>query len=114
MGTGRAAIKLLRYRPGLFLLTILFRGADDLVPFLTGLVMKGFFDALTDDAQAGFTPWTFVALFIAIEIGDRIALFGSAIVWPRWWYAVESLLRKNLMDALLNVRTPRHISSTLR
>ena len=112
MGTGRAAIKLLRYRPGLFLLTILFRGADDLVPFLTGLVMKGFFDALTDDAQAGFTPWTFVALFIAIEIGDRIALFGSAIVWPRWWYAVESLLRKNLMDALLNVRTPRHISST--
>lgn len=112
MGTGQAAIKLLRYRPGLFLLTILFRGADDLVPFLTGLVMKGFFDALTDDAQAGFTPWTFVALFIAIEIGDRIALFGSAIVWPRWWYAVESLLRKNLMDALLNVRTPRHISST--
>ena len=111
MRTGQAAIKLLRYRPGLFLLTILFRGADDLVPFLTGLVMKAFFDTLTGEAQAGFTPWTLVALFIAIEIGDRIALFGSAIVWPRWWYAVESLLRKNLLDALLNVRTPRHISS---
>ncbi len=112
MRTGQAAIKLLLYRPGLFLLTILFRGADDLVPFLTGLVMKAFFDALTGDAQAGFTPWTLVALFIAVEIGDRIALFGSAVVWPRWWYAVESLLRKNLMDALLNVRTPRRISST--
>ena len=111
MRTGQAAIKLLRYRPGLFLLTILFRGADDLVPFLTGLVMKAFFDALTGDAQAGFTPWTLVALFIAIEVGDRIALFGSAIVWPRWWYAIESLLRKNLLDALLKVRTPRHISS---
>ena len=111
MRTGQAAIKLLRYRPGLFLLTILFRGLDDLVPFLTGLVMKAFFDALTGDAQAGFTPWTLVALFIAVEIGDRITLFGSAIVWPRWWYAVESLLRKNLMAALLNVRTPRRISS---
>lgn len=111
MRTGQAAIKLLRYRPGLFLLTILFRGADDLVPFLTGLIMKAFFDTLTGDAQAGFTPWTLVALFIAVEIGDRIALFGSAIVWPRWWYAVESLLRKNLLDALLTVRTPRHISS---
>ena len=111
MRTGRAAITLLRYRPGLFLLTILFRGADDLVPFLTGLVMKAFFDTLTGDAQAGSNPWTFVALFIAVEIGDRIALFGSAIVWPRWWYAIESLLRKNLMDALLNVRTPRRISS---
>ena len=111
MRTGQAAIKLLRYRPGLFLLTILFRGADDLVPLLTGLVLKEFFDALTGDAQAGANPWTFVALFIAIEIGDRIALFGSAIVWPRWWYAVESLLRKNLMAALLKVRTPRRISS---
>ena len=111
MRTGQAAIKLLRYRPGLFLLTILFRGADDLVPFLTGLVLKAFFDALTGDAQAGFTPWTLVALFIAVEVGDRIALFGSAVVWPRWWYAVESLLRRNLMAALLNVRTPRRISS---
>ena len=111
MRTGQAAIRLLRYRPGLFLLTILFRGLDDLVPFLTGLVMKAFFDALTGDAQAGFTPWTLVALFIAVEIGDRITLFGSAIVWPRWWYAVESLLRKNLMAALLKVRTPRRISS---
>ncbi len=111
MKTGQAAIKLLRYRPGLFLLTILFRGADDLVPFLTGLIMKAFFDALTGETQAGFTPWTLVALFIAVEIGDRIALFGSAVVWPRWWYAVESLLRKNLIAALLDVRTPRRISS---
>ena len=111
MRIGQAAIKLLLYRPGLFLLTILFRGADDLVPFLTGLVLKAFFDALTGDAPAGSNPWTFVALFIAVEIGDRITLFGSAVVWPRWWYAIESLLRKNLMDALLNVRTPRRISS---
>ncbi len=111
MSTGQAAIKLLRYRPGLFLLTILFRGVDDLVPFLTGLVMKAFFDALTGDMQAGFTPWTLVALFIAVEVGDRITLFGSAVVWPRWWYAIESLLRKNLMAALFNVRTPRRISS---
>ena len=111
MGTGQAAIKLLRYSPGLFLLTILFRGADDLVPFLTGAVFKAFFDALTGDAQAGFDVWTLVALFIAVEVGDVITLFGSAVVWPRWWYRVESLLRKNLMAALLNVRRPRRISS---
>ena len=38
------------------------------------------------------------------------------VVWirsrlARWWYAVESLLRKKLMAALLKVRTPRRISS---
>ena len=111
MTTGGAAIRLLRYRPGLLLLTILFRGADDLVPFFTGLVMKAFFDALTDGAQAGFNPWTLVALLVAVEIGDRGVLFGSAVVWPRWRYAVESLIRKNLMVAIFNVRAPRRISS---
>ncbi|MCZ6676365.1 MAG: ABC transporter ATP-binding protein [Candidatus Poribacteria bacterium] len=111
MTTGQAAIKLIRYRAGLFLLTILFRGSDDLVPFFTGLIMKAFFDALTGEAEAGFTPWTLVALYVAVEIGDRIVLFGSAVVWPRWRYAVESLIRKNLLTAILNVRAPRQISS---
>ena len=111
MTTGQAAIRLIRYRPGLFLLTILFRGLDDLVPFLTGLIMKAFFDTLTGEAQAGFTPWTLIALFVAVEVGDRVALFGSAVVWPRWWYSIESLLRKNLLEAILNVQSPRRISS---
>ena len=111
MTTGQAAIKLLRYRPGLFLLTILFRGADDLVPFFTGLVMKAFFDVLTGEAQAGFTAWTLVVLYVAVELGDRIVLFGSAVAWPRWRYAVESLVRKNLLTAILNVRAPGQISS---
>ena len=111
MTTGQAAIKLIRYRPGLFLLTIVFRGADDLVPFLTGLIMKAFFDALSGEAAVGFNPWTLVALFVAIEIADRGVLFGSAFIWPRWWYSIESLLRKNLLDAILNVDAPRRISS---
>ena len=111
MTTGRAAFKLIRYRPGLFLLTILFRGADDLVPFFMGIIMKAFFDSLSGEAAVGFTPWTLVALFVAVEIADRGVLFGSALVWPRWWYAIESLLRKNLMTAILNIQSPRRISN---
>ena len=111
MTTGQAAFKLIRYRPGLFLLTILFRGADDLVPFFMGIIMKAFFDALSGEAAVGFTPWTLVALFVVVEVADRGVLFGSALVWPRWWYAIESLLRKNLMTAILNVQSPRRISN---
>ena len=84
MTMGQATWKLLRYRPGLFLATIFFRGLDDVAPFLTGIIMKAFFDTLTGQAEAGLTPWTFVALFVAVEVGDRMALFGSALVWPRW------------------------------
>ena len=52
MTTGQTAYKLIRYRPGLFLATVFFRGLDDLEPFFTGLVMKAFFDALSGDAEA--------------------------------------------------------------
>lgn len=102
--------RLLKFRPGLFLATIFFRGIDDVAPFLAGIIMKGFFDALTGQAEAGFTPYTLVALFVAIEFGDRIALLGSAYAWPRWWYALETLLRRNLITAILEVRNPTQIS----
>jgi ATP-binding cassette subfamily B protein len=104
--------RLLKFRPLLFLMTIFFRGIDDVAPFLAGVLMKGFFDALTGKAEAGFTPYTIVALFVAVEVGDRISLMGSAYAWPRWWYAIETLLRRNLITAILEVRDPTHISST--
>jgi len=109
---GQTTWRLLKFRPGLFLSTIFFRGIDDVAPFLAGVLMKGFFDALTGQAEAGFTPYTIVALFVAVEVGDRIALMGSAFAWPRWWYAIETLLRRNLTTAILEVRDPTHISST--
>ncbi|MCY3870717.1 MAG: ABC transporter transmembrane domain-containing protein, partial [Gemmatimonadetes bacterium] len=111
MTMGQTTWRLLKFRPGLFLTTIFFRGIDDIAPFLAGVIMKGFFDALTGQAEAGFTAWSLVALFVAVEIGDRIALLGSAFAWPRWWYAIETLLRKNLMTAILEVRDPGKIST---
>jgi ATP-binding cassette subfamily B protein len=103
--------RLLKFRPGIFLATIFFRGIDDVAPFLAGIIMKGFFDSLTGQAEAGFTAWTLVAFYVAVEVGDRIALFGSAFTWPRWWYSIETLLRKNLMTAILEVRNPGQIST---
>ena len=41
MSTGRTAWRLVRYRTGLFLGTILFRGIDDIVPFAIGLIGRG-------------------------------------------------------------------------
>jgi len=109
---GQTTWRLLKFRPLLFISTVFFRGIDDVAPFLAGVLMKGFFDALTGQAEAGFTPYTIVALFVAVEIGDRIALMGSAYCWPRWWYGIETLLRRNLITAILEVRDPTRISST--
>lgn len=111
MKTGRAALRLIRYRPLLFLGTILFRGLDDLMPFAIGIIMKGFFDALTGESEAGLNPWTFVALFVVAELGDRSVLISSAFVWARWRYAVSTLLRKNLIAAIMDMAAPLRVST---
>ena len=111
MTTGRAALRLMLYRPGLFLGTILFRGTDDIVPFATGLIMKAFFDALTGDAPAGLTAWTLVALFVILEVSDRGVLFMASIIGARWHFNVSSVLRRNLLSAVVAVRNPRAVAS---
>ncbi len=111
MTTGRASIRLIRYRPFLFLGTILFRGLDDLMPFFDGLIRKAFFDALTGESGVGFNAWTFVALFVVAHLADRGVLISSAFVWARWRYAVSTLLRKNLMTAIMNMSAPQNVST---
>ena len=110
MTTGRTALKLLRYRPGLFLATVFFRGLDDLQPFAVGLIMQAFFNALSGDAPAGLNAWTLVVLFVLLELGDRVTLFIAAVVGVRWRFHVESLLRKNLLQAEMEVHNPRQVS----
>ena len=111
MSTGRTAWRLVRYRTGLFLGTIFFRGIDDVVPFATGLIMKAFFDVLTGDAQAGLTAWTLVALFVVIQVSDHGVLFLAAIISVRWRFNVYSLLRTNLLKSVLSLRNPQRVSS---
>ena len=111
MTTGRASIRLIRYRPFLFLGTILFRGLDDLMPLFEGLIRKGFFDALTGESGVGFNAWTYVALFVVAHLADRGVLISSAFVWARWRYAVSTLLRKNLMTAIMDMSAPHNVST---
>lgn len=111
MRAGKATIQLLRYRPFLFLGTILLRGLDDLMPFFVGIIMKEFFDILSGDSASGFNAWTIVALFVVAELGDRSVLISSAFVWARWRYAITSILRKNLLNSILNMSTPHRVVS---
>jgi ATP-binding cassette subfamily B protein len=84
------------------------------MPFFDGLIRKAFFDALessTDGSGAGLNPWTFVALFVVAHLADRGVLISSAVVWARWRYAISTLLRKNLMTAIMNMSAPHSVST---
>jgi len=114
MTTGQASIRLIRYRPLLFLGTIFFRGLDDLIPFFDGLIKQAFFNALeatTGGSGAGLNPWTFVALFVVAYLADHGVLISSAFVWARWRYAISTLLRKNLMTAIMHMSAPQRVST---
>ena len=114
MTTGQASIRLIRYRPFLFLGTIFFRGLDDLIPFFDGLIKQAFFNALeatTGGTGAGLNPWTFVALFVVAYFADHGVLISSAFVWARWRYAISTLLRKNLMTSIMNMSAPQRVST---
>ena len=114
MTTGQASIRLIRYRPLLFLGTILFRGLDDLMPFFDGLIRRALFNTLeatTGGTGAGLNPWTFVALFVVAHLADRGVLISSAFVWARWRYAISTLLRKNLMTSIMNMSAPQKVSN---
>jgi ATP-binding cassette, subfamily B, bacterial len=111
VSTGKAAISLVRYRLGTFFLTIFGRGLDDVVPFANGIIMKAFFDTLTGHAEGGMNVWSLIAVFIAVELGDRGIVISTAFAWVRWRYMVSSLLRRNLLREALDVSTPAKISS---
>lgn len=112
MTTWQSAWRLLLYRPGLFLITILFRGIDDLAPFVVGLLMKYFFDALSGDGNTGLNVWTIVAFYIAVDLGDRGVLISSVFFWTRWRFSIYTLLRKNLVQAILDVPNPQQVASS--
>ena len=111
MSTGKAAISLVRYRPGIFLVTVFGRGLDDIVPIANALIMKAFFDTLTGEAQGGMNVWSLIAVFVAVELSDRAVVISTAFAWVRWRYMVSSLLRRNLLRQALDVPTPAKISS---
>ena len=66
---------------------------------------------LSGESAAGANPWTFVALFVVAEFGDRGVLISSAFVWARWRYAISTLLRKNLMTSIMNMSAPHSVST---
>ena len=70
-------------------------------PAIPGLIIQGFFDALTDTAPLSLSPAAFLGLLIATSIGEITAIFAGQWVRTQYRFNVRSLLRHNLLDRLL-------------
>ena len=70
-------------------------------PVIPGLIIQGFFNALTATAPLNLSPLTFLILLIVTSGGEITALFAGQWVRTQYRFNVRSLLRHNLLDTLL-------------
>ena len=103
---------LLRARPGLYLLACLLSVAYSSVPLAIGLIVRAFFDALTGGAPVQFQSLqlpagTLVWLFLAASLMAQLATQVYAATNVYFYGALGALLRRNLMQGVLEGSGPR-------
>jgi ATP-binding cassette, subfamily B, bacterial len=110
MSTWKHTLRLLRHRPGMFLLNVFLWGLDDFVPLLATLVIRELLNRVSGEAPAGLNVWTLLALFVAIELGSRGFVFGAVATWSRFWFTVETLVRNNWIEKLFGAPNARNVA----
>lgn len=104
MTHGSALFRLAMYRRDLFFIDLLLWGLNDFTPYAFAMLTREFFDSLTGEAAMGVGPWTWLALMVGLQIGDRGMMFGAAFVSVRRHHEMSTLARANLMRSQFRSR----------
>jgi ATP-binding cassette subfamily B protein/ATP-binding cassette subfamily C protein len=94
--------RMMRYKPQLYLVDSFFWIFIYGLPAVPGLIIREFFDKLTDSSQLSFSLWSLIALFLAIGLGRLIVLFAGQFTRTQHRFAMRSLLKRNLLESLLS------------
>ncbi|MBD2355417.1 ABC transporter ATP-binding protein [Tolypothrix sp. FACHB-123] len=94
--------QLICYKPKLYLIDTCFWIFIMGLPALPGLIIREFFNSLTGKAKFGLSPWAFIAFFIALNLGHIAVIFIGRITKTQHRFTMRSLLRRNLLERLLN------------
>ncbi len=90
------------YAPRLYLidsfLWILIMGS----PAVPGLIIREFFNTLTDESQLNLSPLTLIALLLATGGGRIVFLFAGRLTKTQHRFTISALLRRNLLECILN------------
>ncbi|MCB0179309.1 MAG: ABC transporter ATP-binding protein [Anaerolineae bacterium] len=92
---------LIRFRPWHFLFNNLALVARMIGMLMVGLIMRNFFNLLTDGASAGFTLPTLIALLVASAVGRMGGFWGLVRMNRPFIFHNHTLLHKNLMERIL-------------
>lgn len=104
---------LIRYRPGFFALFVAFSIFYFSLPLVVGLVVRAFFDRLTGAAPIGIGVWEIIALLVATElVGAGVAGPGLTFGWASCLQTGQALLRRNLLQSILESRGAHRLSDS--
>jgi ATP-binding cassette, subfamily B, bacterial len=105
MPTWRLAVRVARYRPGLFTATLVLLVASNVLMLLIGLLVSRVFDVLTTGSPAAIGVYVVIALLASVEL-TRVAAGWLGVLWTFCWERMSGLLRLNLLRAQLQSGGP--------
>lgn len=94
--------QLLRYKPWVWLLTVLAYMTLYGLNFAPPLIARALFDRLTGEAPVRFGLWTLVLLLIGSTVGRQAAYVALIAGQTLYTALVGALVRANLLEQLLN------------
>jgi ATP-binding cassette subfamily B protein len=100
--TYRLLWRLIRDRPGLYLANLAMWMTLTMIELTPGLISKAFFDTLTGDAPLRLEVWGIVALLVMTSAARMGAILGCALTDVRQRFVVGMLLRRNMLESVLN------------
>lgn len=93
--------RMLRYRPGLYVLNLLAWTLIHMAPLLPGLLTKAFFDHLEGTHPFPFGAGAIAALLVAAALARIALIYCGFLTDVAFRYRISSLLRRNLLAHVL-------------
>jgi ATP-binding cassette, subfamily B, bacterial len=91
---------LICYKPKLYILDSIYWILIMGLPVIPGLIIRDFFNTLTNKSGFGLSPLALIALLLALNLGHIAVLFAGRVSKTQHRFLMRSLLRYNLLDSL--------------
>lgn len=94
--------RLITFRPGIYLFYTLCWIIVNLIPLLTGLILRQIFDALSGDSQATGNVWSLLALLVGLTVGEICLHFMGDAGHIYFRMGISALLYRNVFAHILH------------
>ncbi len=91
------------YRPWLFIGSVVVTTQFFVGRLVFGLAIQGFFNILSTSKHLSYGLWLFLALLVAAALARFMIVLGEGVVRPLSFFVSEALLRRNLLERILEL-----------